>query len=263
MSRALKAATRLGFLAGLFMLSACANESGGAPQQEGQSAATTSTQAATAPGQAVKMPDCSPPAQGRVAFRVGDAVLRVPGPAIENVIPSDIQSPLQGEALIQAVQERVARGEGCPATPMDSRILLVKTQASAPQLQPGIGFRAINDNFLEQYAKLTATLRNEPDGRCQRTDAGLLACRGAETNGGRETQVVYFIHPEPSVRMISGAPLFARCVVTDNRAGPCAMFDRLGSGALFETRLIPGEFTADGLKAIQQDVLGQLRLLQG
>ncbi|MFK7943848.1 MAG: hypothetical protein AB8B85_13165 [Paracoccaceae bacterium] len=255
-------AIRLGFLAGLSMLAACADE-GAQSSAPAQASATSSTSAATAAAPAategrINMSQCNPPAEGRVAFKVGEAVLRVPGAAIENAVPTGLQGQVKTEAVLQEVQARVSQGEGCPNRPLDSQLLVVQSGLTHQHLGPGLGFRRADDRFTQQYAQLINQLRDNPTGRCQEAQGGLLACRGTETNSGRETDVLYFISTDKAVRMNSGSPLFARCLISAEGISGCAMFDRLAAGSIYETRLNPGKYTSESLKAAQQLIVARI-----
>ena len=259
-----KSAVRFGLATGLLVLAACGSD--GETTQPNQTPANTQSSAPSSQvtEARISMPECTPAANGKVAFRVGSAVLRVPGPAIDNAIPSSLTGPVQREAVLQEVQNRVANGEGCPATPLDSRLLLTKSDLGHPLLLGNIGFIKTGKNSVTaQFAQLTTQLRDNPEGRCRPQKNSLLACPGTETKEGRETQVLYLISTDNSARMSTGGPLFVRCLLADQGIRGCAMFDRLADGATFDATLNPGEYTSESLKEVQRAVLTKISEWRG
>lgn len=267
MHSARKTSIRLGLLAGMLALAGCAED--GASTTGAQPAASPATNAQAAAPAAnsetrINMPDCVPAANGKVAFKVGGAVLRVPGQVIEYAVPSSITGPVKREAVLNEVQARVAKGEGCPATPLDSRVLLVRDNLNHPLLNGNVSFlRTENNNITSQFAKLTTQLRDNPEGRCRAEEKGLLACPGTETQEGRKTEVLYLISTDRAARMSSGGPLFARCLLAEKSIRGCVMFDRLTDGTTFDATLASGEYTTESLKSAQRAVLTKIAEWRG
>ena len=271
MFEAKRSLTGVGLTAGLLLLAACADEGATAPDAQTQTAANTQ-QAASSEGAAstavdgerVRMPQCTPPSEGRVSFTIGSTVLRVPSNVIENTVPTGLTGPLKREAVRADVQTRVARGEGCPATPLDAALLLVRDDLGHPLLQGNIGFvRTAQNSVTNQFSQLTTQLRDNPTGRCRPQNGDLLACPGTETKEGRETRVLYLISTDKSARMASGGPLFARCLLADQGIQGCAMFDQLGNGATYDATLNAGQYTSESLKEVQKVVAGRITAWQG
>lgn len=255
-----KNAVRSGLVTGLLALAACGDDGAGGQGAQPQAAAATPAATQAVAGESrVQMPECTPASNGNVAFRVGGAVLSVPGPVIENAIPSSLTGPLKREAILQEVQARVSRGEGCPATPLDARLLLVKDDLGHPLLMGNVGFiKTGQTSITDQFAQLTRQLRDNPEGRCRKQGDDLLACPGTETNEGREAQVLYLISTDNTARMSTGGPLFARCLLAEQGVRGCAMFDRLADGTTFDATLNPGDYTSDSLKSAQRAVMTKI-----
>lgn len=239
-------------VAATLLLAACANESTNTEP-------TASTAHAADNQVQIQMANCATPAEGHVHFSLGGAVLRVPGPAIEDAIPDGMRAPLKKEAVRAEVQSRVAKGAGCPERPLQTALLLVKPQLSHPLLEGSIGLlNASPGNITREFADLTSKLRDAPTKNCRELPGELLACVGTETRADKETAVMYVISKDRSSVMNTGGPLSVRCVLEKKAVVGCNLVDQIPGNVTVDVTLNPGTYTSASLAEARQVALGRI-----
>jgi hypothetical protein len=246
-------------------LSACEPGPEDAPDAAAAPAAgQAATAAAAGTGQdRISMAECSTPAQGRVHFDVGDAVLAVPAQDVREVVPAGMQAPLQQEAVTARLRELAAAGSGCPEKPMEAMLLLVGGDAGNPLLEGTIGvLRSPPGTITAQFAKLTRDLQRNPTQNCRQLNGRLIACVGTETIGQRETPVMYVITTDPSETLNTGGPLAARCVLEGEAIRGCNIVDQLPGNLTIDAALNAGTYTTESLASAHQAALARVQSLR-
>lgn len=242
------------------LMAACAEGTGSGQQTAPASTAAKPQTPPAADGSRINMAQCQTPANDTVSFRLADTVLRVPSKAVEDTVPEGLQQPIKKEAVRQAVQAQVSAGAGCPEKPLDAVLLVLRDEPAHPLLQGGMGLlKTAPGGITTQFAKLTGQLRDKPAKNCRSLKGDLLACVGTETRSGRETQVMYVISLDRKVRMNSGGPLAARCLLEGEKIQGCNIVDQLTDRVALDVTLNPGEYTSNGLRDARQAALNRLK----
>lgn len=256
---------RRGLMAGALMLAGCAEEaSTGATSQPANpaaqaGAASAAAAAAASDSQLIRMAQCSTPAAGTVSFRIGQGTLRIPANVVQDAIPTGMQAPLKKEAVRAEVQARVASGAGCPEKPLDTTLLLVRDDLGHPLLEGSLAMlRAAPGDITRQFAELTERLRTQPSQNCRDLSEDLLACVGTENRAGRETPVMYVISKDRSVRMNTGGPLAARCVLENQAIQGCNIVDQIDGNITIDITLNAGDYTSSSLDQARRAALARL-----
>ena len=247
-------------------LTACGSASEDAPEAAQVPAAGQGGAAAGAgagPQDRISMAECATPAQGRVHFDVGDAVLAVPAQDVREVIPAGMQAPLQQEAVTARLRELAAQGSGCPEKPMEAVLLLLGGDAGNPLLEGTIGvLRSPPGTITAQFAQLTRDLQRNPTQNCRPLNGQLIACVGTETVGQRETPVMYVISTDPGRTLNTGGPLAARCVLEGEAVRGCNIVDQLPGDLTVDAALNPGTYSTASLAAAHQAALARVQSLR-
>jgi hypothetical protein len=209
------------------------------------------------------MAECSTPAEGRVHFRVGEAVLAVPAAEVREVIPVGMQAPLQQAAVTAELRARAAEGAGCPEKPMDAALLLVGGEAGDPLLEGTIGvLRSPPGTITAQFAKLTRDLQRKPTQNCRQLNGQLIACVGTETIGQRETPVMYVITTDANRNLNTGGPLAARCVLQGEAVRGCNIVDQLPGNLTIDAALKAGTYSTENLASAHRAALARVQSLR-
>jgi hypothetical protein len=240
------------------------------------------TARAAAPGgeqQRISMAECSTPSEGRVHFRVGEAVLAVPAGEVREVYPTGLQAPVTEEKVTTELRARAAEGYGCPEKPLESVLVLVGGDAGNPLLEGTIGIlRSPPGTITDQFAKLTRDLQRNPTQNCRKLNGELLACVGTETVGQRQTPVMYVITTNTRQNLNTGGPLAARCVLQSDAAGTgagagqpqetgprirtCNIVDEAPGNLTIDATLNAGTFSTDNLAQAHRAALARVDSLR-
>ena len=247
-------------------LSACEAGPEDAPEAAAAPAAPAAGQAgAAAPGaqDRISMAECGTPAEGRVHFEIGEAVLAVPAQDVREVIPVGMQAPLQQEAVTARLRELAAQGSGCPEQPMEAVLLLLGGNAGNPLLEGTIGvLRSPPGSITAQFAQLTRNLQQNPTQNCRQLNGQLIACVGTETIGQRETPVMYVITTDPGETLNTGGPLAARCVLEGETVRGCNIVDQLPGNLTVDATLNAGTYSTESLAAAHDAALARVQSLR-
>ena len=247
-------------------LAACEPTPGDAPAADTATPAETATATAAPAGSGqdrISMAECATPAEGRVHFRIGEAVLAVPAPDVREVIPAGMQAPLQQDAVTAELRARAAEGAGCPEKPMDAALLLLGGEAGDPLLEGTIGvLRSPPGRITTQFAELTRDLQRNPTQNCRQLSGQLIACVGTETVGQRETSVMYVITTDPNRNLNTGGPLAARCVLNGESIRGCNIVDQLPGSLTIDAALNAGTYSTASLAGAHQAALARVQSLR-
>lgn len=222
----------------LLGLAACGSDTVEPPAATATAPAPATTAAAQpaagAPGPVVEerlsTVNCSQPADGRVFFSVARAVFAVPGGDVRTVLPSDATPTTPASEIVQRLRDRTAQGAGCPESPLQAGLLGVSGPAGDPLLGDAIALFVSQPGAISTpYARLTREMLGRQEG-CQQAGNGLIACPATETDGGQQTQSLYFVSTDTNRTLGFGGPLAARCVVADDRIRGCEIVDELPGG---------------------------------
>lgn len=241
--------------ASLTLIAALAACGGGDGESESASSEASTPQqqtAAAAPSSdgRVNLSQCDQDTKGRVFFQVGSTTMSVPGGAVRDAIPANLNPPLDKDAVKRELQSQAAAGGGCPGKPIAASLLILQDDLGHPLLDGRIGLLGTPPQGLTaQFAEVTANLQQKPTKNCRQMGADLLGCLGTETRGNVQTQVMYVITTDRSARMASGGPLAARCVLQENQVQGCNLVDQLPGNVAYDATLKAGNYTTAGLSA--------------
>ena len=238
-------AARFGVLCAVLALAACGGDS--TPDAPSTNAATPSTDGTAPTGLA----NCASPSDGKIHFKVANAVLAVPGGIVLDAIPAGMQPPITKERVVAEVKARTDAGQGCPGSPMDTGLLLTREQPAHPLLDGNAALLALPPGGItERFAAETKRLQANPPETCSPIGKDLIGCQGVEKRGETSTNVLYVITTDRAQTMSSGGPLAARCVLNaEKKVEGCNLVDQLAGGVAIDASLKSGTYTTSGLRA--------------
>jgi hypothetical protein len=243
----------------MLALAACGGDGEEAPQAQTTPQATPQQQQLKTGDRQIRMAQCQTATQGKVHFRIGNAVLGVPAPSVADAIPTGIQPPLKKEVVQQELQARVNTGEGCPEKPLSTTLLMLKDDLGHPLLEGSVGLlQSPPGDVTASFAKLTKQLQEKPNRNCKALGSQLIGCVGTETRGDRQTPVMYVISTDTSLKMNSGGPLAARCVLGQDKVQGCNIVDHLAGNVTFDVTLNPGDYSSAGLRAAREAAIARI-----
>ena len=250
--------------AALIGLAACADMGlGGDKTAEAGNGAAVATTRDDAGG-GLGLANCSTPSEGRIHFKVADTVLAVPGNIVTDAIPAGMQPPLTKEKVVAEVKTLVEQGVGCPGTPMDAGLLLIKDTPPHPLLEGNMGLLALPPGGITaRFAAETKKLQDNPPKGCQPIpESDLIACAGKEKRGDTEIEVLYVITTDKTETMVSGGPLAARCTRKGEAIEGCNLVDQLPGGLAVDASLKSGRYTTKGLREALDAAIGQVNAMR-
>ena len=247
-TRCVRNAARAGALSAIVALAACATD-----EASEKTASAPETPAAAAPvtdGTAPRgLTNCSTPTEGKVHFKVANAVLAPPANIVLDAIPAGMQPPITKERVIAEVKALTDAGKGCPGNPLDSGLLLIKDNLNHPLLDGNMGLLALPPGGItERFANETKRLQADPPATCSPIGADLIGCAGVEKRGDTSTNVLYVITTVKGETMSSGGPLAARCVLKGDKVEGCNLVDQLAGGVAMDASLTSGTYSTAGLR---------------
>lgn len=229
-------------------LAACASDGDATKTADATPTDTAATTDNTG-GAATGLSNCSTPPQGRVHFKIADATLAVPGNVVLDAIPAGMEPPITKERVVAEVKARTEAGQGCPGTPMETGLLLVKNDPGHPLLDGNMGLLALPPGGItERFAAETKRLQADPPKTCSAIGKDLIGCVGVEKRGETSTNVLYVITTDPNEKMSTGGPLAARCVLNGDKVEGCNLVDQLAGGVAMDASLKSGTYSTAGLR---------------
>lgn len=242
------------------------------PQTTGPTAdrsATQTAQPAAAAGIAAPVVEerlttvnCRTPAQGRVHFRVGNAVFAVPGDDVRTVVPPGATPATDAAEVVQRLRARTAEGAGCPESPLDAALLGIAGPAGEPLLAEAIAlFTSPPGAIATPYAELARQMLANRE-RCRQAEGGLIACPAIEQEGPQQMQSLYLVSTDPGRTLAFGGPLAVRCVLAEDRIRSCEIVDELPGGVGLRAPLEALPTSSDALAAAHRAAITQVRSLR-